>query len=129
MEKILSITESTFNLGKYSDYEGYLIETNKQVIKFGIQNHQSCCENWGYFSSEDGFEEFIGADLLDIETVDTVLKIEKLESEDVNVEDCMFVNFKTSNGLLQFAVYNSHNGYYGHVVKLISEQLTLDASL
>ena len=26
----------------------------------------------------------------------------------------MFLTFKTSNGTLQFAVYNDHNGYYGH---------------
>lgn len=129
MEKILEIKEQSFNLGKYSDYDGYIIITDKQEIKFGISNSQSCCERWGYFSSEDDFKEFIGADLIDMETVDTVLNIGKLKDEEVDVDDCMFINVKTSNGLLQFAVYNSHNGYYGHDIKLISNQLQIDSSL
>lgn len=129
MEKILEIKEQSFNLGKYSDYDGYVIITDKQEIKFGISNSQSCCEHWGYFSSEDDFKEFVGADLIDIETVDTVLNIGKLKDEEVDVDDCMFINVKTSNGLLQFAVYNSHNGYYGHDIKLISNQFQIDSSL
>lgn len=60
MEKIISIKEGSFEKNKYSSYAGYIIETNKQVIKFGISDHQSCCESWGYFSSEDDFDEFVG---------------------------------------------------------------------
>lgn len=129
MEKILKITETDFKIGENSGLSGYIIETDKQEIKFGTSNYQSCCEHWGYFSSNDNFDEFIGADLLSIETVDTAINVEQLEAESADVDDCMFVNIKTSEGLLQFAVYNSHNGYYGHSVKLISEQLEIDSSL
>ena len=129
MEKILKIEEGSFNLGEYSDYVGYIISTDQQVIKFGIGAYQACCEDWGYFSSEDDFKDFIGADLLEIETVSTALNVEAFKTEAVDIDSCMFVNFKTSKGLLQFAVYNEHNGYYGHEVKLISNQLTLDDAL
>ncbi len=129
MERILEIKEQSFNLGKYPNYDGYIIITDKQEIKFGISNGQSCCEHWGYFSSEDDFNDFIGSNLIEIESVDTVLNIGKLEQEEVDVNDCMFINVKTSNGLLQFAVYNCHNGYYGHDIKLISNQLQIDSSL
>ena len=39
----------------------------------------------------------------------------------------MFVNINTSNGALQFAAYNEHNGYYGHEAVVISEKSDLDA--
>lgn len=126
MEKILNIIETNFDNGKYS---GYVIQTEKQEIKFGISDHQTCCENWGYFSSEDDFAEFIGSDLISIETVDIALNIDSFKEQDVEIDDCMFVNFKTTNGLLQFTVYNAHNGYYGHDVILISEQLKIDERL
>lgn len=33
----------------------------------------------------------------------------------------MFINVETTRGLLQFAAYNEHNGYYGHDVLLVSK--------
>ncbi len=32
----------------------------------------------------------------------------------IEVQEAMFLTIKTSKGIFQFAVYNSHNGYYGH---------------
>lgn len=54
MEKILRIEEIS------QDYtDGYAIITNKQTIKLLISNSQSCCEEWGYFMSDDDLEYFI----------------------------------------------------------------------
>jgi len=36
--------------------------------------------------------------------------------DDDKATSTMFINIDTSEGLLQFAAYNSHNGYYGHSV-------------
>lgn len=36
--------------------------------------------------------------------------------------EAMFINFETSKGTLQFTLYNSHNGYYGHTAKVISKR-------
>ena len=123
MEKILKIDEATFD----RFFDGYQITTNKQIIKLGISNGQSCCEEWGYFMSEDNFDRFIGSELLGVEIVDNCLSVKKVEH--VYKGSTMFVNIKTSVGLLQFTAYNDHNGYYGHDAVVISEQLKYEETL
>lgn len=123
MEKILRIEESIFKTDS-GDYEGYQIITDKQTIKLGISNLPLCCESWGCLITNDDFSDFIGADLINIILVDTALNntvIEELER--IECGDVMFVNFETSNGVLQIVAYNCHNGYYGHEAVLISKQL------
>jgi len=117
MEKILKIEETSFD-GK----DGFVITTDQQEIKLGIDNGQSCCENWGYFMSEDDLSEFVGSNLIAVKVVDTALK-KWDEIEDMYEGDAMFVNIETSNGLLQFVAYNEHNGYYGHEACVISKQV------
>lgn len=131
MEKIISIKEVTgFKSKKYSDwssFDGYEIETDKQVIKLGIANGQSCCESWGYFMTNDDVNDFVDAELLKIETVDEILNVEKLV--DTYDGGCMFVNLTTSKGVLQFVAYNSHNGYYGHTAIVESTQFSTEETL
>lgn len=127
METIISINEVEGfkpSFKNYSDFDGYEIQTTKQVIKLGISNGQNCCENWGYFMTNDNLGEFIGAELVNIEIVNEILDVTKLV--DVYEGGCMFVNLKTSNGDLQFVAYNPHNGYYGHTAIVESSQLTLE---
>ncbi len=131
MEKIIAIDETSFSTKERSwgGYEGYQIATDKQIIKMGISGGQSCCENFGYFMSNDNLSDFIGESITSIKVVDTALNIKDLEEEHLDVEECMFVNFETTNGTLQFVAYNSHNGYYGHDAVIISEQITGSTSL
>lgn len=127
IENILSISEIT-----EKGMAGYGITTNKQVIKMLIDDYQSCCESYGYFMSEDELSDFIGSELKGISLTDKALeKVEfKYKDElDVYDGDIMFVNIETSKGLLQFVAYNSHNGYYGHTAKVISEQLNYETTL
>jgi hypothetical protein len=115
-EKIISIdnfTEDNLN-------EGYIVLTNKQSIKLLIDNQRSCCEEWGYFWTNENLKDFIGADLLDVKITDTALNS---DIPDVYEGGVMFVNLETNKGTLQFVAYNSHNGYYGHYAKVVSEQL------
>lgn len=125
METIVKIEETTFKKTKddWSSFDGFVINTDKQVIKLGIENGHSCCENWGYFMTEDDLKEFEGAKLMSVTLTDTALKTKELEDEYVEVDECMFVNLNTDKGLLQFVAYNSHNGYYGHEAVVISETL------
>ena len=128
-EKILKIEKTEFKHDdkskSYYNLEGYKITTNKQVIKLGIDNGQSCCENWGYFMSEDDVQSFVGSILIGIELTDTQLKkVEEFDIDNSYEGDAMFVNLKTNNGLLQFIAYNEHNGYYGHEACVISKQLS-----
>lgn len=101
--------------------DGFEVITDKQTITLGISNGQSCCENWGYFMSQDDFSDFIGATLLDVVIVNDCLDSTKLDG--VYEANCMFVNLQTSKGLLQFVAYNSHNGYYSHTATVRSDQL------
>lgn len=118
--KIASIKEVTFgkeNSTWYS-YEGYEVTLdNGQSIKMGIDNGQSCCENWGYIISEDNLSQFVGADYYGVEAVGQAL--EHVEIKDVYEGGIMFININTSEGVLQFVAYNEHNGYYSHQAVVI----------
>lgn len=107
--------------------EGFIIKTDKQTIRFGISNQSGCCESWGHTSSEEDPSTFVGANLFDISVTDEALKTVKIE--DIYEGGAVFINFATDRGILQFAVYNSHNGYYGHKVIFRSEQLNLDTGV
>lgn len=128
MEKIIAIVEIDETEG-YTSYSGFMIKTTKQNIKLLIDNMQSCCENWGYFMSEDDLGSFIGSEVLNVSLTDTALNTKKVDEIGIYEGDTMFVNIETSNGLLQFVAYNEHNGYYGHEAKVISEQLNHSETL
>jgi hypothetical protein len=131
MEKILSIEE----INKECDIIGYLITTTEQEITITIDDDQQCCEEYGHLSSEDDFTDFIGAELRGIHQVNK--NLEKLEvkfkdlEEEVNedLENSVFINLDTSAGTLQFVLYNSHNGYYGHDVVVKSNQLKIEKEI
>ena len=123
MEKIIKIEETTFKIDDYQEFDGFQIVTDKQIIKLGISNSQNCCENWGYFMTNDDLQEFKGSTLQDISITDTALNSKKIENEELHEPDLMFVNLTTDNGVLQFTAYNEHNGYYGHDAVVISKQL------
>lgn len=119
IEPIISITELEGDSGRYNGWE---VKTARYTYKVKINNRQRCCESWGYFSTPDDVQFFVGATLMDVKIVDAVLNVKSLEQREnewswtVEEEACMFVNFDTTRGVLQLAVYNMHNGYYGHRV-------------
>ena len=113
----LGFTQMLNCLQGYAEYDGYIIETEKHTYRVMIDNGQSCCEDWGYMSSDDNLEYFVGADLREVNLTDTALNKKKLEEEHEYGFDgggIQFVDFVTDRGVLQLAVYNGHNGYYGH---------------
>lgn len=135
MEKILKI-EEVFDF-EYNDpdswsssYDGFKIITDAQEILILVSNGQSCCESWGNIVSEDNLEEFIGSNLSSVKVVDTGINEKMIEAgQSLDAGEIMFVNLETSNGTLQFAVYNSHNGYYGHTGIVKSTQISKVTSL
>lgn len=112
--KITSIVQASFKgASTYSSYEGFIITLdNGTDIKMGINDGQSCCENWGYLMSEDNLRDFVGAEYFGIEAVGQAL--EHVEVKSVYDGGIMFININTSAGVLQFVAYNEHNGYYAH---------------
>ncbi len=108
-------------LAGYSEYDGYGVETDKHRFLVLIDNGQSCCENWGYLSSEDDLQHFIGAELRNVTATDIASKKIALalkEGNEWGLDEgaVRFVDFETDRGVFQLAVYNAHNGYYGHGV-------------
>jgi len=119
--KIKEIKEVYGVKKEWSSYDGYAVITEEDSYMVLIDNGQSCCESWGYISSEDSFKEFIGSKLMGIELTDTSLKTEKIDTAKIYL-DCggiQFVNFITNKGVFQLAVYNGHNGYYGHGIMVV----------
>ena len=111
-------------------YDGYCIilqdKNEVKKVEILIENGQSCCENWGYICSEDIFENFIDSRVIEVNTTsvegETSIK-DYMATEYIDEDEIMFLTLKTSKGILQFAVYNSHNGYYGHnaIIKINDE--------
>lgn len=122
MEKIVRIEEID------GSYDGFKIHTDSQIIEIGIDNGQSCCEEWGCIVSEDDLTSFIGSIINEIKITDTALNTKTFIEEDCETQ-IMFVTIETSNGPLQFAFYNSHNGYYGHTAFVKSTQLNYEECL
>ena len=129
IEDILQIENYSIPQDGWFKADGYVIKTNIQKILMVISNGQWCYEKWGYLMSEYNFEEFIGAEILNMERVDKAMKVYNSLPEYMDDGDTVFININTNKGLLQFVAYNSHNGYYGHSVKIISKQLNYETSI
>lgn len=133
MNKILNIEEVYDVKFGWNTFDGFKIETEKDTYYFLIENGQNCCENWGYISSNDEYKEYIGKELVGIDVVDNACnKILNILNEDGIYEcDCYFINLKFKSWEeLQLAVYNQHNGYYGHNVLFIkNDERVIDSEL
>ena len=129
----LGIIQMLHSIMGYSEYDGYKITTTEHTYLILIDNGQCCCESWGYFSSEDEFGNYIGKELASVELTDTALNRKKFEESGYydDFGGIQFVDFKMANGsVLQFAVYNSHNGYYGHpIIVAKDEDILLQTTL
>lgn len=113
-------------------FDGFKITTDKQVIVLGISNGQSCCEDWGYLLTEDDPSRFVGAVLTGLSRTDENRIKQPVPENKWNGEESLdeggsvFLDIETDRGVLQFVAYNGHNGYYGHEVKIKSEQLSFE---
>lgn len=119
---ILSIKEDTVE-DDYS-YEGLIIETDKGMIKLAISDSQYCCEHFGalFFETPDDTDQFIGARILSIE--DISIKRDDYIKEHQETQ----LRITTDKGVIQYAIYNSHNGYYAHsTLKQVFESIEYDS--
>jgi hypothetical protein len=131
-EIITSIEDYEGGTG-YAREAGFKIITTEQEIVLAIDDSQDCCEEWGYFLTEDDTSKYVGAELRGVTLTDTNRSSRKFltsyggkyEEDDVHLDsgDVMFVDIETDRGVLQFVAYNAHNGYYGHEARVSSKQL------
>ena len=112
--KIVHIDSNYTMKRGYSYLVGLCIKTDKGDIKLVIDDSKNCCEDFGalYLETPDDEEKFIGATILKIEDVCIGLAA----NPDPYMGDEIQLKVTTSKGVLQFAVYNFHNGYYSHAV-------------
>ena len=108
---ILSIKEDVIiddSRGWNTEYEGLIIETDEGSIKLVINTDVQCCEKSGalFFDTPDDVSRFIGATIFEIENID-------IEREDYMDNETQ-LRIITSKGVIQYAIYNEHNGYYAH---------------
>jgi len=122
--KIISIKEDSIgdtSAGYKKDYEGLVIETDKGNIKLVITNCQNCCENWGnlFFETPDNISKFIGATILEVQDIDI--------KRDIDIDNETQLRIKTDKGIIQYAIYNEHNGYYSHgTIKQVFDDIKHD---
>ena len=124
--------QSPYDEDELIEADGYKITTSKQEIYILILGEQQCCETYGSFCSNDEPDDFIGSELVNICTTNNALKTKVTSSKNLSSfdeGDCIFVNLETNKGVLQFAVYNEHNGYYGHDVRIQSNQLSYENTI
>ena len=107
--------------------DGYAVTTDKHKYMVMIDNSQSCCESWGVVESQDDLNYFVGAQLLEVNLTDTALNTKIMDAVRgwSGESEIQFVTFVTNLGAFQVAVYNSHNGYYGHSVLVMRDETTL----
>lgn len=108
--------------GQDRSMDGYRVTTDEHVIHVLISNYQNCCEDWGYMTSDDDLTGYVGARLKRIHLTDTALNKQVVEDTAPYGFDeggIQFVDLVTNRGTLQLAVYNGHNGYYGHSILIV----------
>lgn len=108
---------------------GLKICTDKGVIMILIDMEAACCEETGhnFIDTPDDITTFIGAKIQKIEAIE----IDNSDSEDARDYEDKEVQLKvtTDKGVLQYAVYNSHNGYYSHTSFVQVFDTTMESTL
>lgn len=119
------MAETIVTIYKYSEagWSGFRIRTDQRDINLAISNEQCCCEEWGYFLTEDDVTKYRGSELYGVEITDTARNTEKMPEGGLDEGDVMFVDIRTSRGVLQFVAYNAHNGYYGHTASIYETRI------
>lgn len=128
IQEIFSFDVDDLESIEWGKYDGFLIQTDQHKYYILIHSYQDCCEDWGYFASDDDFENYIGANLREVRITDTALNqtlVDEKIGGSLDAGGIQFVDFVTDKGVLQFAVYNGHNGYYGHSIKVLKNSEVL----
>jgi len=115
--RILSVDGDYTENIDYSTMRGLKIETDKGDIKLMISDIPCCCENWDalYLETPDNLDKIVGAKILEISDIE--IKTGEYNQNSCDLEETQ-LRVTTTKGIIQFAVYNEHNGYYAHATFL-----------
>ena len=117
------------NNGRNGPLGGLKIETDRGNIILVIEEFQDCCEVWGstFLETPDDLSKYIGAKILSISDTNDSFT-DTFTDEDHEPRETQ-LKIATNKGVLQYAVYNNHNGYYGHATFLQVFDLEEDGRL
>jgi len=96
---------------------GLKIETDKGNIELLISDNQSCCENWDalFLETPDDLSKIIGAKLIEVSDIE--INTQEYDQNSCGLNETQ-LRVVTTKGIIQFAIYNEHNGYYSHATFL-----------
>jgi len=125
---ILSITGNHYKEHEYYNLTGLKIETNKGNIELLISDNQSCCENWDalFLETPDDLSKVIGAKLIEVSDIE--INTQEYDQNSCGLNETQ-LRVVTTKGIIQFAVYNEHNGYYSHATFLQVFDINEDSDL
>jgi len=129
--KRLGLAEAINSVFDYNLFDGYKIETTLKTFYILISNGQNCCEDWGYLTPNDDLNYFIGKEIDRISLTDMNLSNKELKQLAKRLRwldegGVQFLTMHMKDGeVLQFAVYNGHNGYYGHSIIIVEDDKIL----
>lgn len=114
---------SELKIGGFSRMNGYKVTTDQHTFYVLIEDFPSCCEDWGSFSSEDNLAYYIGSELREVTLTDAARKTQTVEESNYFEGSIQFVDFVTTQGVFQIAVYNvDENGNYGHAILVAKDE-------
>lgn len=112
------------NIDEDNYFIGFLIKTNKQVMKFLISGENLCCETYGVSFTINGTTYEVGntsnkmqSDMIAMGKALVGKQLSKIKwIHDGNVSfKLKFVDCDTS---LVISIWNKHNGYYSHTYEI-----------
>lgn len=125
---ILSITDNYSKECRYYNLTGLKIETDKGNIELLISDNQCCCENWDalFLETPDDLSKIIGAKLIEVSDIE--INTQEYDQNSCGLNETQ-LRVVTTKGIIQFAVYNEHNGYYSHATFLQVFDINEDSDL
>ncbi len=113
------------------DWDGIIIQTEAQHIRFLISKEAQCCESFGItvdekFVDEETLRELIGLTITHVNLNPKREAVYRKTSDTSKV--CVDVSFRDQR-VLKVDLFNFHNGYYPHNVWLCWEGTELFESI
>jgi hypothetical protein len=111
-------------------FEGWCVNTNKGVIYLTISDSKQCCEYFGYAiecQDQGDFNFYKGASIVRIEQ--DARPYDDFQGDEYSRGGYTNLNIVTNKGVIDFWVYNLHNGFHEHVVKIKVLDEELEESL
>jgi len=107
-------------------FEGWCIHTSKGAIYLAIDDTKQGCEYFGYAIECEGqgdFNFYKGASIMRVEQ--DASPYNGFQGDEYSLGGYTNLNIVTNKGVINFWVYNLHNSFYEHAVKIrvLNEEL------